>query len=233
MKMQKKFEETMAYPKLMFAVATVNNLKLMLMSAHPDSDGMFCRVHLAIAQEVFEQRRKELELDYLIVGMDTNIQLGESATFPAEIKLLGYKVLWPEHVTVNKQRTFLQSQIKKAAKLDKIQKDTLFVYPDKEEDTYAATVFNGFKQTYILFCPLEHFTETYSSGFFPTSSWPMDHFITKASQTHSKTKASDAKLTKEPGADCSAEKGTKALSVARLKRTLRKFIHFAKRASRK
>lgn len=232
-KTKKKFDKFTQTPKYTLAVGVFGrenekeHQRMMLMSAHPDSDGLFCRLYLAIAKDIFNEL-KDPEMK-LIIGMDTNIQSKDSTNFKQEIEeKFQYTVLWPGEATVNKQRTFLQSQLPKAAKFDKIRKDMLFIYP-QETGQWNVDVYNNF-----VFSD-GHYKPSYTDGQHPKDGWPMDHFMTHATPTqveHART------ANTHPGAGCTVSNNgkkmrTQTMSVQKLPRALRKIVHNMKRASKK
>jgi len=152
-----------------------------------------------------------LKFDLMLVGMDANVMSLSDKTFekagkpkkddPAEngfdwgqfktgVEKLGFKVVHAEKETgnsfansrkesvdtVHKIRTFLQSQFSKAAKVDKTTKDIILAYPQRMVKDFQAEVKNDIRGEGL----------TYNNAYdqkYPTDTWVLDHFATRASIT--------------------------------------------------
>mmetsp|Transcript_40135 Transcript_40135/g.113504 ORF Transcript_40135/g.113504 Transcript_40135/m.113504 type:complete len:659 (+) Transcript_40135:48-2024(+) len=180
--------------KVELAVAKLgkDGVPVLLVSAHPDSNGVLCAFQLYLVKKVFEEQKDLLTLKYLIVGMDVNLmtdgdyaQKGKKAGFnqaefyPATVNALGFDVLWPENPTVNKQRTFLQTQLSKAGKHDQVKKDMVFIYPKDSlaGDPPKAKVYNKIPEAND---PAKCYD---SESKYPRDFWPMDHCVSIAGVT--------------------------------------------------
>eukprot|EP00406_Dinophysis_acuminata_P009402 CAMPEP_0179229518 /NCGR_PEP_ID=MMETSP0797-20121207/10373_1 /TAXON_ID=47934 /ORGANISM="Dinophysis acuminata, Strain DAEP01" /LENGTH=636 /DNA_ID=CAMNT_0020936585 /DNA_START=188 /DNA_END=2098 /DNA_ORIENTATION=+ len=212
---KKDKENPLVLGKVELAVATLGGVRVLLASAHPDSDGILCAFQLYLVKKVFEDLKVEPKLEYLIVGMDVNLMtngdfdlkladkkngFNEMTFYPttdttkeengitpyaAESKewkaspvgKLGFDVLWPKTATVNKRRTFLQTQLNKAAKHDKVRKDMVFIYPT---GNIVGTVPNAD----VCNKKEDDLAECYDGKeMYPRDFWPMDHCVSIAGVT--------------------------------------------------
>jgi len=195
------------------AIANIGGQSVMLMSMHPKSNGRPCVFFAFMAKEFFEARKKDLGLSYLLLGMDANVlPIPEDspeksgftwAQFEAKTTGMGFLVVnQAETNTVWKERSFLQTQINKAAKRDQTIKDIMLLYHTDKKMVDTIEVVNVapdhdhkskncftrvYRAEYDFSKPKPKRKATFKEDFgyigdvpFPTVNWPLDHSMTVA-----------------------------------------------------
>eukprot|EP00406_Dinophysis_acuminata_P052572 CAMPEP_0179308144 /NCGR_PEP_ID=MMETSP0797-20121207/50997_1 /TAXON_ID=47934 /ORGANISM="Dinophysis acuminata, Strain DAEP01" /LENGTH=647 /DNA_ID=CAMNT_0021017833 /DNA_START=69 /DNA_END=2014 /DNA_ORIENTATION=+ len=203
-------------------VARLGGSDAMLMSMHPKSNGRPCVLFAAMAKEFFLEHSKTCPLDFLLLGgMDANVLVpGTDADkkrktpkewgymwseFKEAAEKLDFAVIYDEghrKPTVWKTRTFLQTQLDKAAKVDITIKDIMLLYQPKGHRVltpHKAEVVNWAPKARMLLLteakPAKHFVDSkvltgfgYLAGSpYPKRNWPLDHFMTVAKARGGKT----------------------------------------------
>lgn len=143
-----------------------------IMSVHSDSDGKYALDCLDLA----DATSKSVKCDF-VLGMDTNVQLKakppniqDQRALIEKAKALCLDVFVPGQKTVYKTRSFVQSQILKAAKADHLQKD--FIFRSCKSPSQVEVIYGKTRVVNQISAP-----DTYLTTPFPRAEFPVDHFM--------------------------------------------------------
>jgi len=158
----------------------------LLVSMHADSSGYSCGEVLVMARMLQDMMGSDAYS--LIVGGDTNVQprANKNGAFDtrkllrfADAMGLAYPANLPAPHTVNKQRSFVQSQLLKAGKVDRVFKDWLFHRKsgaqNKASEGDEGDESDAVPSYQVVNSPTN--PAMFLPGQFPTEEFPVDHFI--------------------------------------------------------
>jgi hypothetical protein len=179
----------------------------LLVSTHTDSLGYTCGEVLVMARMLQDMMGSDVYS--LFVGGDMNVQpsakngaLDESQLLKFADKMgLAYPVKRPAPHTVNKQRSFVQLQLLKAGKVDRVFKDWLFHRKSGADNkAFDNNEFDELPNYEVVNNPMH--PSIFLPGQFPTNEFPVDHFV--VFQKREKVVAC------EKGLPCSIDRGVAA-----------------------